>query len=94
MSRRTELASPLSHEDSVVGAKLRRQTLSVQSLSRTLRVKDVHAEKHGRPHQKVGFLAASLMGIKFLTPGYPGARVRKTRKTQKQGLEGQAVRVF
>ena len=31
-------------------------------------------------HQKVGFLAAPVMGRNFLTPGHPGVRVRNIRR--------------
>ena len=48
----------------------------VQSFSRTLRVMDVRAENRGRPHQKVRFSAAPVMGGSFLTQGRPGVRVR------------------
>ena len=51
----------------------------VQSFSTTLRVMDVRAENRGRPHQKVRFSAAPVMGRNFLTPGHPGVRVRNVR---------------
>ena len=34
---------------------------------------------HGRPHQKVRFPAAPVVGRNFLTPGHPGIRVRNVR---------------
>ena len=40
---------------------------------------DVRAENRGRPHQKVCFPAAPVMGRNFLTPGHPGVRVRNVR---------------
>ena len=42
---------------------------------------DVHAENRGRPHQKVRFPAAPVVGRNFLTPGHPGVRVRNVRGT-------------
>ena len=48
----------------------------VQSFSTTLRVMDVRAENRGRPHQKVRFPAAPVVGRNFSTPGHPGVRVR------------------
>ena len=53
--------------------------LFVQSFSRTLRVMDVRAENRGRPHQKLRFSAAPVMGRNFLTQGRPGVRVRNVR---------------
>ena len=50
-----------------------------KSFSRTLRVMDVRAENRGRPHQKMRFSAAPMMGRNFLTPGHPGVRVRNVR---------------
>ena len=41
---------------------------------------DVRAENRGRPHQKVGFPAAAVMGRNFLTPGHPGVRVGNVRR--------------
>ena len=41
---------------------------------------DVRAENHGRPHQKVRFPAAPVVGRNFLTPGHPGVRVRNVRE--------------
>ena len=41
----------------------------VQSFSTTLRVMDVRAETRGRPHQKLCFPAAPLVGRKFLPWG-------------------------
>ena len=61
---------------SKLGAKKSTQTFFVQSFSRTLRVMDVRAENRGRPHQKVRFSAAPVMGRNFLTQGRPGVRVR------------------
>ena len=46
------------------------------SFSRTLHVMDIRAESRGRPQQKMCFSAAPVMGRNFLTPGYPGVRVR------------------
>ena len=62
-----------------VGAKKSTQTFFVQSFSTTLRVMDVRAENRGRPHQKVRFSAAPVVGRNFLTPGHPGARVGNVR---------------
>ena len=56
------------------------QTFFVQSFSRTLRVMDVRAENRGRPHQKVRFSAALVMGRNFLTQGRLGVRVRNVRR--------------
>ena len=46
---------------------------------KTLRVMDVRAKNRGRPHQKVRFSAAPVMGRNFLTQGRPGVRVRNVR---------------
>ena len=62
-----------------VGAKKSTQTFFVQSFSKTLRVMDVRAENRGRPHQKVRFSAAPVMGRNFLTQGRPSVRVRNVR---------------
>ena len=35
---------------------------------------DVRAENRGRPHQKVRFPAAPVVGRNFLTPGHRGIR--------------------
>ena len=53
------------------------QNLRVLALEQfsDLRVMDVRAENHGRPHQKVRFPAAPVVGRNFLTPGHPGVRV-------------------
>ena len=40
---------------------------------------DVRAENRGRPHQKVRFSAAPVMGRHFLIQGRPGVRVRNVR---------------
>ena len=40
---------------------------------------DVRADNRGRPHQKVHFSAAPVMGRNFLTPGHPGVRARNVR---------------
>ena len=40
---------------------------------------DVRAKNCGRPHQKVRFSAAPVMGRNFLTQGRPGVRVRNVR---------------
>ena len=40
---------------------------------------DVRANNRGRPHQKVRFSAAPVMGRNFLTQGRPGVRVRNVR---------------
>ena len=40
---------------------------------------DVHAENRGRPHQKMRFPAAPVVGRNFLTPGHSGVRVRNVR---------------
>ena len=63
-----------------IGAKKSTQTFSVRSFSKTVRVMDVRAENRGRPHQKVGFPAAPVMGRNFLTPGHPGVRVGNVRR--------------
>ena len=44
------------------------QTFLVQSFSTTLRVMDVRAENRGRPHQKVRFPAALVVGEKLFDP--------------------------
>ena len=62
-----------------LGAKKSTQTFFVQSFSTTLRVMDVRAENRGRPHQKVRFPAAPVVGRNFLTLGHPGVRVRNVR---------------
>ena len=41
---------------------------------------DVRDENRGRPHQKVRFSAAPVMGRNFLTQGRPGVRVRNVRE--------------
>ena len=64
---------------SFLGPKKSTQTFFVQSFSTTLRVMDVRAENRGRPHQKVRFPAAPVVGRNFLTPGHPGVRVRNVR---------------
>ena len=53
-------------------------------LLRTLRVMDVHAENRGRPHQKVRFSAALMMGRNFLSQGHPGVRVRNVHENSDQ----------
>ena len=53
--------------------------------SRTLRVMDARTENRGRPHQKVGFPAAPLMGRNFLTPGHPSVRVGNVRTRVRLG---------
>ena len=63
----------------LLGAKKSTQTFFVQSFSTTLRVMDVRAENRGRPHQKVRFSAAPVVGRNFLTPGHPGVRVGNVR---------------
>ena len=55
------------------------QTFFVQIFSTTLRVVDVRAKNRGRPHQKVRFPAAPVVGRNSLTPGHPGVRVRSVR---------------
>ena len=62
-----------------LGAKKSTQTFFGQSFSKTLRVMDVRAKNRGRPHQKVRFSAAPVMGRNFLTQGRPGVRVRNVR---------------
>ena len=69
----------LTIRDETLGAKKSTQTFFVQSFSKTLRVMDVRAKNRGRPHQKVRFSAAPVMGRNFLTQGRPGARVRNVR---------------
>ena len=63
----------------LIGAKKSTQTFFVQSFSRTLWVMDVRAENRGRPHQKMRFSVAPVMGRNFLTQGRPGVRVRNVR---------------
>ena len=53
----------------MLGAKKSTQTFFVQSFSKPLRVMDVRAENRGRPHQKVRFPAAPVVGRNFLTLG-------------------------
>ena len=62
-----------------LGAKTSTQTFFAQSFSKTLRAMDVRAKNRGRPHQKVRFSAAPVMGRNFLTQGRPGVRVRNVR---------------
>ena len=73
----------------LIGAKKSTQTFFVQSFSKPLRVTDVRAKNRGRPHQKVRFSAAPVMGRNFLTQGRPGVRVRNVR-----GKSGQKVYVY
>ena len=63
-----------------LGAKKSTQTFFVQSFSTTLRVMDVRAENRGRPHEKVRFPAAPVVGRNCLTPGHSGVRVRNVRR--------------
>ena len=63
-----------------VGAKKSTQTFFAQSFSTTLRVMDVRAENRGRPHAKMRFPAAPVVGRNFLTPGHSGVRVRNVRR--------------
>ena len=68
------------HRQSQIAAFLgtrNQRTFSGQSFSRTLRVMDVRAEN--RPHPKVRFSAAPVMGRNFLTQGHPGVRVKNVR---------------
>ena len=58
-----QVLSPLTG----IGAKKATQTLSAQSFSRSLGVMDVRAENRGRPHQKMRFSGAPMMGRNFLT---------------------------
>ena len=44
------------------------------------KIVDVRAENRGRPHQKVRFPAAPVVGRNFLTPGHSGVRVRNVRR--------------
>ena len=67
------------HPKTIIGAKKSTQTFFVQSFSKTLRVMDVRTKNRGRPHQKVRFSAAPVMGRNFLTQGRPGVRVRNVR---------------
>ena len=69
---------PKGPNDSNRGQKIN-ANFFVQSFSKTLRVMDVRAKNRGRPHQKVRFSAAPVMGRNFLTQGRPGARVRNVR---------------
>ena len=62
-----------------VGHKTSTQNVFAQSFSTTLRVMDVRAENRGRPHQKVRFPAAPVVGRNFLTAGHLGVRVRNVR---------------
>ena len=62
-----------------LGSKKSTQTFFVQSFSTTLWVMDVRADNRGRPHQKVRFPAAPVVGRNFLTPGHSGVRVRNVR---------------
>ena len=62
-----------------LGAKKSTQTCFVQSFSKTLRGMDVRTENRGRPHQKVRFSVALVMGSNFLTQRRPGVRVRNVR---------------
>ena len=62
-----------------IGSKKSMQTFFVQSFSTTLRVMDVRAENRRRPHQKVRFPAAPVVGRNFLTPEHPGVRVGNVR---------------
>ena len=50
---------------------------------------DVRTENRGRPHQKVRFPAAPVVGRNFLTPGHSGVRVRNVR-----GKSGPKVYVY
>ena len=52
---------------------------------------DVRAENRGRPHQKVRFPAAPVVGEKFLTPGHPGVRVRMSAGNPDQKIYVYAV---
>ena len=61
-----------SHNVSQKVKRIRR--VSEQSLSRTLRVMGVRAKSRGRPHQKVCFPAAPVMGEKFLDPRASGRK--------------------
>ena len=63
-----------------------------QSFSTTLRVMDVRAENRGRPHQKVRFSAALVVGRNFLTLGHPGVRVSNVRG--KSGPKSLCLRCF
>ena len=84
---------PLSpyHQVPSVGNKKSTQTFFVQSFSRTLQVMDVRAENRGRPHQKVCFSAAPVMGRNSLTPGHPGVRVRNVHGNPSQKVYVYAV---
>ena len=62
-----------------IGSKNQRKFFVVQSFSTTLRVMDVRAKNNGRPHQKMRFPAAQVVGRNFLTPGHPGVRLRNVR---------------
>ena len=59
---------------SSIGIKKSTQTFFVQSFSRTLRAMDVRAENRGRPHQKVRFSAAPVMGKKLFDPTASGRK--------------------
>ena len=52
---------------------------------------DVRAENRGRPHQKVRFPAATVVGRNFLTPGHPGVRVRNVHANPDQKVYVYAV---
>ena len=64
----------------LLGANKSTQAFFVQSFSTTLRVMDVRTENRGRPHQKVCFPAAPVVGRDFLTPEHSGVRVRSVRR--------------
>ena len=64
----------------LLGTRKATQTFYGQSFSTTLRVMEVRAENHRRPHQIVRFPAALLVGRNWLTPGHPGVRVRNVRR--------------
>ena len=49
-----------------LGANKSTQTFFAQSFSTTLRVMDVRAENRGRPHRKVRFPAAPVVGRMFM----------------------------
>ena len=76
----------------MIGAKKSTQTFFVQSFLKTLPVMDVRTKNRRRPHQKVRFSAAPVMGRKFLTQGRPGVRVRNVRG--KSGPKSLCLRCF
>ena len=67
-----------------LGTRKSMQTFFGQSFSRALRVMDVCTKNRGRPHRKVRFPPAPVVGRNFLTPGHQGIRVRNVRRNSDQ----------